>query len=92
MLTDDGRCTCEALSGGIVLEEALGLSSDRLLMIIINRIKINDGGACDTYGGEVHTGIWWEVLRERDNFEDRGVDGPSRRGMWRHEMDRSGFG
>ena len=25
--------------------------------------------------GEVHTGFWWGNLRERDNLEDRGVDG-----------------
>jgi len=25
--------------------------------------------------GEVHTGFWWGSLRERDNFEDRGIDG-----------------
>jgi hypothetical protein len=25
--------------------------------------------------GEVHTGFWWGSLRERDNFEDRSVDG-----------------
>jgi hypothetical protein len=25
--------------------------------------------------GEVHTGFWWENLRERDNLENRGIDG-----------------
>jgi hypothetical protein len=25
-------------------------------------------------GGELHTGIWWENLRERDHLEDQGVD------------------
>jgi hypothetical protein len=25
--------------------------------------------------GEVHTGFWWGTLRERDHFEDAGVDG-----------------
>jgi hypothetical protein len=24
--------------------------------------------------GEVHTGVWWENLRERDHLEDAGVD------------------
>jgi hypothetical protein len=33
------------------------------------------GGACSTYGGEVHTGFWWENLRERDHLEDPAVDG-----------------
>jgi hypothetical protein len=34
-------------------------------------------GAYSTFGGrvEVHTGFWWENLRERDNFEDPGIDG-----------------
>jgi hypothetical protein len=26
-------------------------------------------------GGEVHTGFWWGNLRERDHWEDLGVDG-----------------
>ena len=26
-------------------------------------------------GGEVHTGLWWEDLRERDYLEKQGVDG-----------------
>jgi hypothetical protein len=25
--------------------------------------------------GEVHTGLWWENLREGDHLEDPGVDG-----------------
>jgi hypothetical protein len=25
--------------------------------------------------GEVHTGFWWETLRERDHFENPGIDG-----------------
>jgi len=25
--------------------------------------------------GEVHTGFWWKNLKERDHFEDLGVDG-----------------
>jgi len=33
--------------------------------------------ACSTYGGkgEVHTGKWWENLRERDHLEDLGING-----------------
>jgi hypothetical protein len=25
--------------------------------------------------GEMHTGFWWENLRETDHLEDQGVDG-----------------
>jgi hypothetical protein len=28
-----------------------------------------------TCGGEVHTGIWWGNLRERDHLDDLGIDG-----------------
>jgi len=28
------------------------------------------GGACSTYGGEMHTGLWWGNLRERGYLED----------------------
>jgi hypothetical protein len=33
------------------------------------------GGVCSAYGGEVCTGVWWENLRERDNWGEPGVDG-----------------
>ena len=26
-------------------------------------------------GGEVHTGFWWGILREKDHLEDTGIDG-----------------
>jgi len=33
------------------------------------------GGACSTYvGGKVYTGFWWVNLKERDHFEDPGVN------------------
>ena len=33
------------------------------------------GGACSTYGGgKVYTGFWWGNLKERDHFEDPGVN------------------
>ena len=41
-------------------------------------MKNKISGACSTYverRGEVHTGFWWGNLRQRDNFEDLGVDG-----------------
>jgi hypothetical protein len=25
--------------------------------------------------GKLHTGFWWEILRERNHLEDPGVDG-----------------
>jgi len=25
--------------------------------------------------GEVHTGLWWKNMRERDHLEDLGIDG-----------------
>jgi len=40
-------------------------------------IKKNEmGGACNIWGrGKVNTGFWWGNLRERDQLEDKGVDG-----------------
>jgi hypothetical protein len=39
--------------------------------------KNETGGELGTYWGtgEVYTGFWWGNLRERDHFEDLGVDG-----------------
>jgi len=33
------------------------------------------GGECSAFGGEVHAGFCCGNLRERDQFEDPGVDG-----------------
>jgi hypothetical protein len=43
-----------------------------------DQIRRNEmGGACSTMGvrEEVHTGIWWGDLKEKDHVEDTGVDG-----------------
>jgi hypothetical protein len=45
---------------------------------IYGLIKKHDmGGTCSTYRetGDVHTGLWWGNLRERDDLENPGVDG-----------------
>jgi hypothetical protein len=39
---------------------------------VINKNKM--GGACSTYGGEVHIWFRWGNLRERDHLEELGVD------------------
>jgi hypothetical protein len=34
------------------------------------------GGACSIWGrGEVHTGVWWGDLKEKEHLEDPGIDG-----------------
>jgi hypothetical protein len=33
------------------------------------------GRTCGTYGGKVHTGLWWGNLREGDYLGDPGIDG-----------------
>jgi len=45
--------------------------------LILDQIKkSNMGGHVASMGRrEVHTGIWWGNLRERDHLEDPGVDG-----------------
>jgi len=37
--------------------------------------KNEKGGTCSTYGGEIHVGLWWENLREREYLEHVGIDG-----------------
>ena len=42
---------------------------------IIRVIKTNEvGGGSRTGTGEVHTGLWWRDLRERDHLEDVSLD------------------
>ena len=33
------------------------------------------GGVYSTYGGEVHTALWWGNLRERDHLKYLDLDG-----------------
>jgi len=42
---------------------------------MINSRKIEKGGACGTYVGEIHTGFWWGNLGEEGHMEDLGIDG-----------------
>ena len=46
-------------------------SPNTILVIKSGRIRWAD--VC-TYGGEVHTRVWWEELREGDHLKDSGVD------------------
>jgi len=44
--------------------------------VVGDQIKNNEmGGTCSMYGGEIHTGFWWEKLGGTENFEDPGIDG-----------------
>jgi len=36
--------------------------------------RIRWGGACRTYGEEVHTEFWWGNLKERHRLQDLGVN------------------
>jgi len=43
-----------------------------------DQIEKNEiGGACSKYWGrgEMYAKFWWDNLREKDHFEDRGVGG-----------------
>jgi hypothetical protein len=44
-----------------------------IIRVIKSRLRWERHVACNGRG-EVHKGIWWGNLRERDNFEDPGVD------------------
>jgi hypothetical protein len=49
-----------------------------ILYYLGDQIKNNEiWGACSIYGGkgEVHTGKWWENLRERDHLQELGING-----------------
>jgi len=56
-------------------KELNDLYSSPNIVRVIKIEKIEMGGACSMYGGEVCTGLWWGNLRERDHFGSRGVDG-----------------
>jgi hypothetical protein len=43
--------------------------------VIISRIMRSVGHAARMGRTDVHTGFWWENLREEDHLEDPGVDG-----------------
>jgi len=38
-------------------------------------VLMGNDNTCYGRRREVHTGVWWGNLRERDHLEDRGVDG-----------------
>ena len=56
-------------------EELNNLYCSYNIVWVIKIEKNEMGGACSAYGREVYTGFWWVNLRERDHFEDPGVDG-----------------
>ena len=48
-------------------------SSRNIVRVIKSRIEM--GGACSMYGGEVYTGLCSGNLRERDHLQHTGEDG-----------------
>ena len=59
-------------------EKLNDLYSSLNIIRVIKRKNNEMGGVCSTMWdgrGEMHTGLWWGDLEERDNLEDTGVDG-----------------
>jgi hypothetical protein len=50
-------------------------SSPNIIRVIKLRRMGRVGNVARIVREEVHTGFWWGNLRERDRFEDPGVDG-----------------
>jgi hypothetical protein len=57
-------------------KELNDLSSSSIIVRVIKPRRMKWAGACSSYGGEkkAYTGFWWGNLREKDHFQDPGVD------------------
>ena len=50
-------------------------SSPNIIRVVKSRRIRWAGHVARIRGGEVHAGIWWGHMRERDHLGDQGVDG-----------------
>jgi hypothetical protein len=56
-------------------EELNDLYCSPNITLVIKSRRLRWAGHVTRMGrGEMHTGFWWGNLRERDNFEDPGID------------------